>query len=793
MNLITFDSFATVWLRIARRRPLGLPSCRLPLPQATSSLAITPRRAWAVLLVAATSLAPTAAALQSAPQSPATSLYAPNNRVPLSEFVEKGASPVVMHVFPEVLQWVVANTTTQVAVLPTGGGTVSFHTATAVDANAGTVTFDSTVTGTCVVVCPLMHQDLSVVTHWESPNPARPRGGQLTGAYGALNPLDVDLTENELIGTGTGIGNQNPAWGDAHGVYTWATDLYALFSDGTGGSDSAAYPALERYIGETYSITGPTPLAALWLSDWCRAQTGFPIAHRSHPYAFDTSAPVYKRVANNLPVFQIVHGHVVAPSTTSASERSLGTFILPPGWTKLTTEGYPALFNSFYDLNGSVFGSVGRKMLETLAELHTDSGGQHNAVGIIWNGGGSQATYTTHPSAYDNAARLIADAGEKLLVDPNALVFSGGSRGGIAALAIASNPKGFPYSARFVNSYVPFPRLGSSISGTSPTHGLGLTSMPGVVGWIGSWMESWGMGGLSGLDLTMQNLFEPPPSGTSHEDYIDDQLSIDSPSFISSLAAELGSQGGVVLRLGTHDAHRPSAYVVEYYDRLRAAGIQVHFEIFYRYGHGIPLDTQPNDRDLLEKVFNGTGLNSQLLHYRRQRCDPDLYEGFTPTHIPLVFETAKQVGQSQAHAWSFFGEPGARVQVYAAPTTFNAWPTSGWSLWYSGYLVPETATSTFGTLTFSNTLTAGSGRYAYFVWYSPNGTPNWNTDPKVGYSAGPPERSDFAAWEFKPSVLITATPTQSLEELFIADGARSGGVSEDAQFEPNTGCGSGPP
>jgi hypothetical protein len=107
--------------------------------------------------------------------------------------------------------------------------------------------------------------------------------------------------------------------------------------------------------------------------------------------------------------------------------------------------------------------------------------------------------------------------------------------------------------------------------------------------------------------------------------------------------------------------------------------------------------------------------------------------------------------------------------------------------------VPETATSTFGTLTFSNTLTAGSGRYAYFVWYSPNGTPNWNTDPKVGYSAGPPERSDFAAWEFKPSVLITATPTQSLEELFIADGARSGGVSEDAQFEPNTGCGSGPP
>ncbi len=718
------------------------------------------------------------------PASSPDKLFVPGSRVPLSEFRRKTSGTVVLHVDPEVLAWIAAQSGAVQVAVRASGGAITYLAATAVDAAAGTVTLTAPLLGGCVAVCSLLQQDLPVVTHWNAALNGG-RGGQQTGARDALLTLDLDAATGQLEAGGNYLNaNDDPAlpdyWGDpdpAVGPYFFASDRYALFSDGTGANDGAALPGFERYVGETFTTLGPTKLAAIWLSDQVRAITGFPVAHKSHPSAFDPGAPDAARVQDDRPIFQAVHAHLVdiAPGgdlypQSPGSENSLGTFLLPPGWTsQAVPDTYPVLFNGFYDLHASTFGTVGLGFFEVLGALYRNVAGPRRAVGLLWNGGGADACYTMHRSAYDGAARLLADAATLLAADPDRLVMSGGSRGGGTALEMASNPYGAPYSVAFVNAKAPQVRPGQVITFVSPSYALGMSSIGRVTGYQHAWKAAWAdpATGRTGRQLTMQNLF-----GTDDASVIDAQHAVDSALYRSSLLAQ-GTR--VLLHVGTHDYSLPLTQAVTYADKLRDAGVPLHLKVFHRFGHSSPADTPAEDTALMNQVFEGsTAFDAITEHFARDPRDFTAAVPITPVHVPLVYEIPITVGTGQTHTWSFVGQPGARFEVVAAPMD-PLWdpceaPLFGGPLApVIGGTLPVVAGDEFSSVTYDLTLPVQTGYWWFEVRYSPDGDTTWEVTLGQGDIA-PPTLLPCG----EPVVYVTAS-----EVIGVGDEARTGGVAED--------------
>jgi hypothetical protein len=746
----------------------------------------TARRA--VLLALAAAIACPVATLAQVVATPLPSspdkLFVPGDRVPLSEFRRKTSGTVVLHVDPEVLGWIAAQSgTVQVAVRALGG-TITYLAATAVDAGAGTVTLKAPPLGNCVAVCSLLRQDLPVVTHWNAALNGG-RGGQQTGARDALLELDLDLLTGQLEAEGNYLNtNVDPAlpayWGDADpavGPYFFASDRWALFSDGTGANDGEALPGFERFIGETYTTFGPTKLAAIWLSDQVRAMTGFPVAHKSHPSAFDAGASDAARVQDDRPIFQAVHGHVVdiAPGGDlypqwPGSENSLGTFLLPPGWTsQAAPDTYPALFNGFYDLHGSTFGTVGLEFFEVLGALYRHAAGPRRAVGLLWNGGGADACYTMHRSAYDGAARLLADAAALLAADPDRLVMSGGSRGGGTALEMASNPYAAPYTVAFVNATAGELRPGQVVTFVSPSYSLGMGSIARVTGYQLAWKAAWidPDTGRTGRQLTMQNLF-----GTDDAAVIDAQHAVDSALYRSSLLAE-GAR--VLLHVGTHDYSLPLTHAVTYADNLRGDGVPLHLQVFHRFGHTSPADTAAENTAFMNQVFEGSGaFDAVTEHFARDPLDVTVAVPITPAHVPLVYEIPITVGTGQTHTWSFVGQPGGRFEVVAAPMD-PLWdpceaPVFGGPLVpVVGGTLPLVPGDEFSSVSYNLTLPVQTGYWWYEVRYSPDGDTTWEVTLGQGDIA-PPTLLPCG----EPVVFVTAA-----EVVGVGDETRTGGVGED--------------
>src|SRR6185503_5628582 len=188
-------------------------------------------------------------------------------------------------------------------------------------------------------------------------------------------------------------------------------------------------------------------------------------------------------------------------------------------------------------------------------------------------------------------------------------------------------------------------------------YALQFQGMTGITGWKDAWKSTWTEPGtgLTGHQVTMRNLF-----GTTDPQEIDDDLSIDSLSFVAPPPGDpprgLADEGtGVVLRISSHDAYRPYSYAAQYVDRLRAAGIPVHVEIYYRAGHLVSNAALPGDLELLNMVFDDESLTTETEpeHFARNPADYTQSIAFSPSHIPLTYETPIEVGAGQTHTWSF--------------------------------------------------------------------------------------------------------------------------------------------
>jgi hypothetical protein len=732
-------------------------------------------------------------------------LFAPDDHVPLSEFSLKSSSTVTLHVLPEILTWVAnQSSAVEIAIQP-AVGPISYVSPTNVNTGTGAVTYTGVGTGPCVVVCDLLLQDVAngIVTHWNA-SANSGRGGQDIGARNGQSTLDYDPGTGELSASGPGIISPavNQYWGDPVGTppsggdpdgvastnpyYFWSND-YALFSDGSGQHHNAAVPAYERYIGENYALTAATEPAAIWLSDRVRELTGFPVAHRNHPEAFDAMAGAGQQVEDDLPLFQLVHCFEVIPPDEQGSdnyqdsdyvgnEHSLATFVLPPGWTSQAAAGsYPVLFKGFYDVNSTTFSAEGVSMMTAQAELYDDGG--RAVVGLLWNGGGAAAGATFNRSAYANAAKLFAEAADLLQADPERIVLSGGSRGGTTALAIGSNPYGYDYTAKFIHARAPQVRVGTTIDTFINSSHSGLTEAVRLhTGYSLAWQRCWQDPdtGDDGRTLVARTLF-----GTDDFEAIDDELSINSEGFRDALQSEGGQ---VVLRIGTSDMFGPSALIADYVNDLRAMSppVPVVFEVFYRFGHAVPADLAPDDADLLRLAFDEEDLTPATNYYAR---NPENYTAYVPisapAHIPLAFEIPLLAGQTPTCSeeppnpapnmtWSFFGEPGGRVAVYTSASpigignpgteVFNDvldGPSGG-----LGYLWDERSAMS-------------QGLHYYQVKYSPDGDSTFEVTLGDGDVAPP-----LLLLPNNIAYLYVA----AFESIGIDDQSRTGGVAEDGRF-----------
>jgi hypothetical protein len=756
-------------------------------------------RAGRIVFTAVSLLVPCALAMAQGPDSDDASLFVPEKAgsvfpVPLSEFKHAdGTTTLQLQVDPRVSQWVAARSGTVAFMKSTSQVPIPFSTG---NYTTGVFTLTSPAAGDYVCMSDLLLQDPQVVTHWSSAG----QGAQSVGATDGLISVDYVPATGKLAKTGS-IESTNPnhklGTYPIGGEYFFATDVLNLFSDGTPGSLSLDSPAYERFIGENYSLEKYSRLAAIWLSDQVRVKTGLPVAHRNAHVAFLPTTPVGQKVQNNLPLLQVVHGHIISVGSPlspdpDGSEDSLGTFLLPPGWTaQAATNTYPLFFSGFYDLNGSMFNElVGIAMLDTIEEVYTHPGAPRPVVGVLWNGGASIIAQGCSPSAYYGAAKLIEDAASMLKADPERVVVTGGSRGGTTGLAVASNPLNKPYTVLYANIRDPEVRLGEAVSMFStPSHRQLSEALDGTCGWIDAFKDAWQEPVTlnTSAQLALKVLF-----GTTDAAAVDASQAIDSPVLRARLKAE-GTR--VQLIVGTHDYFKPFKQEAQYINHLRLDAVPLSCLVFYRFGHMSPTTVGLTDAQLLDRVFPGDPdylqFTSDLKHYQFDSSAPEGYHLIDPPgeEVPFVFEWPMSVASYQQHTWSFIGKPGGRCRVWTAqlvsgwqvgnPPSFASAPVYAPDV-LIGF---ENAADVFGTTAFTLSLpiaeeqpVSGDTYYWYGVNYSPDGDTTF--EYLLGNTVGFTDTAVPAPLS-QPGIL--RDPVEIFGNFLLT---RDGGVSNDSRYPP---------
>ncbi len=575
-------------------------------------------------------------------------LFVPDSFVPLSPFVhaEPGAEPyaVLLSVRPDILTYLSGiGATVQVA--RSTGGPVTYAPASFVSVSQGLVVHRTTQVEDCaaVAVTPTgaFENDYPIATHWNA---------QLNGGRGGF-----ELGASDDV---PGILAPDP---DPH---TYISS-HAIFSD-----DPFRDPPVLGHgtgIAENFALS---PISELWAvsdSNTVLMATGFPVVHRSHPWALNPSEPLERRVQEGVPAFQVVHAHLVE---AQPGHGSLASFLLPPDWTASPTTAYPLLFNAFYDIHRSSYWHYGADFMTLAGNLINTGDGP--VMGALWNAG-----YTTeanhHVSFYSNADLLFTTAAS-LGADPHAIVMTGGSKGGSMILKAASNPHPHDYSAKLVVAYGPATQNGTHAFDYSVTTYNGvMAAMTDTAGYKHSWMLGWSdpVSGLPWREASLQTIM-----GTT-DPQIADTRSLWGDDQVAALAS---SGAKVVVALGTHDHFIPSNLKIRYTDKLRAAGVPVQSRLYYRFGHS---DLQ-HDRDTLLVAAlrellagNPVSMPEGTFHYRRaSEIDYETPVPFSPAAQPIVFEAPILVSWGQDMSLVFLGGPEDVIELIVHKIDDVEWQTS---------------------------------------------------------------------------------------------------------------------
>ncbi len=639
-------------------------------------------------------------------------IFNPEGRLPLSRFEAPVANSVRLAMDATLQNWIQANQAQLAVAWLDAAGQVHMLTAPA-PTPAGDYVIQQAAPGSYVLVADgLPSNSFPIVTHWRNPVTAADRGGWQLGATDGIGTLTLDSSE------GTPVSNLNSQYldTDPNSPFLYAVNDYALFDDGSGVPSvvNANSPAYERYIAENWALHAVEEDVAAWFSDRAVATGGLPVLHRNYPQALDTTAPATQQVLRDAPVFQCIHAYLVAnpdDPTVPGSEQSLATIILPPDWNE--NNSYPVLFQGFYDIHQTTFGTAGAKMIETLAEWHAQD--QRQAIGVLWNGGGAMACQTMQRSAFDNVGVLM-QALTFLGADTQQVIMRGGSRGGTTALAMAANPFHGNYAVKFVEANNPMLYPGSAIDDYADnTYGLLQSATYAATGLKAAATTA------ASAKQAATAVYLGPAGGADY----DQTLANGSTPMLQSLVSKSTT---VVMRMSTHDHSHPFVHATDYWHAAHQAGLQIRLEIYYRAGHGIPANPgdSPSTTELLNRMVDPTRFSQPLgLGITRYVQGATGYEQAQVSQEPLVAELPAALGSNQQCSLNFVGSPGALVQLrITTATLYDFLPSSGYldpiyvptSFPVPLLTAPLSGGSNFGSLRWEFTLPQAAWNLASFVY-----------------------------------------------------------------------------
>ncbi len=542
-------------------------------------------------------------------------------------------------------------------------------------------------------------------------------------------------------------------------VTNWNTSLNAYSKFGTGQASvfmpyptdnyvpGACYPYytegripdLDRYVGDTWSTTSiPDTEARKVFRDICRA-TGIPVRF------LRSDALGTPRLRSAAGAVQVVHANLV--------DGSLVTVVLPANWQSGSATRYPIVANGFYDLNDNLFRLEGPDLVRMIALSSTQ--GRTGAIGVLWNGGGAQASRTMNQKALTQFAHIIDFVALNFSGDRHRLLMYGDSRGGYTTLVMASNPKNFDYRVTFAALVVPVVRAGEHSL-------LASTTFPGIlegeswsIGFHDAWRTGWkypacaGKPHLTGRSASEAHLYVL--TGTTDAAFADANYSPISPVYLAGLKAA-GTK--VYLQLSSHDYVIPYAHEVEYGSKLIAAGIPVEADVLIRAGHAGRTETDktfgPAKTNRIwaalqfdidpKKVGKPVPFVPGIRYFRVNRSTLGL-EAFTPVDgkFPFTLEAPRYLARGQRFPLVLVGEKATRWEVTLTLP-------GGTPFLWSGTIGEEMKSVQWVDLLTTTPL----GDYTYGLRIQKPGTTKWVTIPQTNTIDG--SAASFTLVDVEPNL-----------------------------------------
>lgn len=587
--------------------------------------------------------------------------------VPISEFVRKtSAGTDTFVVKKDVLKYVdsLPDAGVGIAYLPNGSSSPSRTDQITIDTAHGFVIHTSSTLGKYVVVTNAFKNDLPITTMWDqSLNGGRGGPSYSRSAVDGIDTLDLDTA----AGTSTTfLSSPGHIYNPVNDSFEYVdTNTLALFS----GDTMRPLPRVhgyERYIGEDYSILKVTDLFAMYLSNLV-------LTHLRYPVVFK-NAPIHKakNLYQGVPAFQIINCHRTNHVSVHATEPLLVTFVLPPYWHHLNDQHYPVVYSSYYDLNAFVysptFNSGYVAMQKQAAAL---SAGYRTPIFVFDNGGGAVGPRSTQESYLYNLVRLFFDTKYGLRGDTDSIITYGFSRGALAALMAAGNPKnGSAYRVGYAISTSPPLKTGDifldNYYTTSPGIADGISASTGYsYAWKPQWQDA---SGTSGARLSLLNLTgDSTKTGANYcSPYRD--------GCINKMADD---DTKLLLYTGTHDVYWTYYQNLNFVEKARSAGVTVAMDIAYRAGHRIVggARLQP----VLASVCKGEAhsVPDTVTHTRYGYTGGKWqWTKFSPSTTPTILEAPSKMVKGEKFFLNVHGEPGSRVWVHLCDIDDTQWESN---------------------------------------------------------------------------------------------------------------------
>ncbi|WP_413569871.1 prolyl oligopeptidase family serine peptidase [Bdellovibrio sp. HCB117] len=411
-------------------------------------------------------------------------------------------------------------------------------------------------------------------------------------------------------------------------------------------------PTVNAYVGTSFDLFRMDDNDFNnWAAELCR-NNGFPI-DLVKPGSYSDWVVAKKSVKSNKQSVQLLYA--------LRKGTSLVNVFLPPEWKSYAAKGtYPILAGGSYDISSSMRGDTATLVA---AQMKLWKEKKKPFIVIQWNGGGGRASITMNPKSRDDFNKIVQDLSENFGADAQRIVTVGGSRGGAAALAVASNPEKNPYRVVATLAGVPVTDIVeyTELMGSTVAMTLGMTEYS--LGLMDIWKKNFSYpaanNGLTGMNRSQAYLHVV--TGNSDANYVRNNLNLNSSRFLNALKAA-GTR--VHLEISSHDVFIPYVSQLKYAKALEKAGIPTELKVNYLAGHWISpefnsvsslMNVMENTIDRRYSAIFNTGTKT----YFKNECGQGLKQISGPI---MTFEVPRFTSPNIDGHWLVTGEPGAVIE-----------------------------------------------------------------------------------------------------------------------------------